>query len=212
MVPLFFLQESLPLQWERYGLVRPPLFAPRSVLETSQKDTREEEDGQPRLQREVRFQCLICTVPFYSTYLRCCCPEYLTASSFCRFEFDILHHEVQTRKLDVSVKNNKMFYTRERKDIGMVGKLPGSAGSIRLSISSTAWGNIVSRSALAHRYWLISQRWIFPKASRNGTHSKNICCTHFIQPLQPSGFLSQIKVIKFQCQTQMFKPSVIDVT
>lgn len=29
--------------------------------------------------------------------------------------------EVQSRKLDVAVKNNKMFYTRERKDIGMVG-------------------------------------------------------------------------------------------
>lgn len=30
--------------------------------------------------------------------------------------------EARTRKLDVSVKNNKMFYTRERKDIGMVGR------------------------------------------------------------------------------------------
>lgn len=29
--------------------------------------------------------------------------------------------EAQTRKLDVAVKNNKMFHTRERKDIGMVG-------------------------------------------------------------------------------------------
>lgn len=28
--------------------------------------------------------------------------------------------EVKTRKLDVAVKNNKMFHTRERKDIGMV--------------------------------------------------------------------------------------------
>lgn len=45
--------------------------------------------------------------------------------SFCRFEFDVSLQEVQTRKLDVSVKNNKMFYTRERKDIGMVGWLPG---------------------------------------------------------------------------------------
>lgn len=38
-----------------------------------------------------------------------------------RFEFDVPLEEVQTRKLDVAVKNNKMFYTRERKDIGMVG-------------------------------------------------------------------------------------------
>lgn len=37
-----------------------------------------------------------------------------------KFEFDVSLQEVQTRKLDVSVKNNKMFYTRERKDIGMV--------------------------------------------------------------------------------------------
>lgn len=37
-----------------------------------------------------------------------------------RFEFDVSLEEVKTRKLDVSVKNNKMFYTRERKDIGMV--------------------------------------------------------------------------------------------
>lgn len=37
-----------------------------------------------------------------------------------KFEFDVSLQEAQTRKLDVSVKNNKMFYTRERKDIGMV--------------------------------------------------------------------------------------------
>ncbi|XP_013870678.1 extended synaptotagmin-3 [Austrofundulus limnaeus] len=37
-----------------------------------------------------------------------------------KFEFDTLLVEAQTRKLDVSVKNNKMFHTRERKDIGMV--------------------------------------------------------------------------------------------
>uniref|UniRef100_H3BXT3 Extended synaptotagmin-like protein 3 n=1 Tax=Tetraodon nigroviridis TaxID=99883 RepID=H3BXT3_TETNG len=37
-----------------------------------------------------------------------------------KFEFDVLLREVQTRRLDVSVKNNKMFYSRERKDIGMV--------------------------------------------------------------------------------------------
>lgn len=38
-----------------------------------------------------------------------------------RFEFDVPLEEVPTRKLDVAVKNNKMFYTKERKDIGMVG-------------------------------------------------------------------------------------------
>lgn len=37
-----------------------------------------------------------------------------------KFEFDVSLQEAQTRKLDVSVKNNKMFYRRERKDIGMV--------------------------------------------------------------------------------------------
>ncbi|XP_026152315.1 extended synaptotagmin-3 [Mastacembelus armatus] len=37
-----------------------------------------------------------------------------------KFEFDVSLEEAQTRKLDVSVKNNKMFHTRERKDIGMV--------------------------------------------------------------------------------------------
>lgn len=37
-----------------------------------------------------------------------------------KFEFDVPLEEVRTRKLDVAVKNNKMFYTRERKDIGMV--------------------------------------------------------------------------------------------
>ncbi|XP_008278562.1 extended synaptotagmin-3 [Stegastes partitus] len=37
-----------------------------------------------------------------------------------KFEFDVSLEEAQTRKLDVSVKNNRMFHTRERKDIGMV--------------------------------------------------------------------------------------------
>lgn len=47
---------------------------------------------------------------------------YFSLSSFCRrFEFDVSLQEVRSRKLDVSVKNNKMLFTRERKDIGMVG-------------------------------------------------------------------------------------------
>ncbi|XP_041858479.1 extended synaptotagmin-3 [Melanotaenia boesemani] len=37
-----------------------------------------------------------------------------------KFEFDVSLEEAKTRKLDVAVKNNKMFHTRERKDIGMV--------------------------------------------------------------------------------------------
>uniref|UniRef100_A0A8P4G9C7 Extended synaptotagmin-3 n=1 Tax=Dicentrarchus labrax TaxID=13489 RepID=A0A8P4G9C7_DICLA len=37
-----------------------------------------------------------------------------------KFEFDLELEDVKNRKLDVAVKNNKMFYTRERKDIGMV--------------------------------------------------------------------------------------------
>ncbi|XP_019945591.2 extended synaptotagmin-3 [Paralichthys olivaceus] len=37
-----------------------------------------------------------------------------------KFEFDVPLQAAQMRKLDVSVKNNKMFHTRQRKDIGMV--------------------------------------------------------------------------------------------
>ncbi|XP_030614059.1 extended synaptotagmin-3 [Archocentrus centrarchus] len=37
-----------------------------------------------------------------------------------KFEFDVSLEEAQTRKLDVSVKNNKMLVSRERKDIGLV--------------------------------------------------------------------------------------------
>uniref|UniRef100_A0A667YN89 Extended synaptotagmin-like protein 3 n=1 Tax=Myripristis murdjan TaxID=586833 RepID=A0A667YN89_9TELE len=37
-----------------------------------------------------------------------------------KFEFDVSLEEAGTRKLDVAVKNNKMFHTRERKEIGMV--------------------------------------------------------------------------------------------
>lgn len=64
------------------------------------------------------------------THLYICLPRYqhevvtvvfLPTLPCRRFEFDVSLQEVQSRKLDVSVKNNKMFYTRERKDIGMVG-------------------------------------------------------------------------------------------
>ncbi|KAM4609367.1 extended synaptotagmin-3 isoform 2-T2 [Polymixia lowei] len=37
-----------------------------------------------------------------------------------KFEFDVSLEEAVTRKLDVAVKNNRMFHTRERKEIGMV--------------------------------------------------------------------------------------------
>ncbi|XP_066497153.1 extended synaptotagmin-3 [Hoplias malabaricus] len=37
-----------------------------------------------------------------------------------KFEFSVPLEEAKTRKLDVSVKNNRMFHTRERKEIGMV--------------------------------------------------------------------------------------------
>ncbi|XP_053185091.1 extended synaptotagmin-3 [Scomber japonicus] len=37
-----------------------------------------------------------------------------------KFEFDVSLEEATSRKLDISVKNNKMFHTREKKDIGMV--------------------------------------------------------------------------------------------
>ncbi|KAM6934528.1 extended synaptotagmin-3 [Xenentodon cancila] len=37
-----------------------------------------------------------------------------------KLEFDVSFEEAKTRTLDVSVKNNRMFHTRESKDIGMV--------------------------------------------------------------------------------------------
>ncbi|KAJ8350480.1 hypothetical protein SKAU_G00256100 [Synaphobranchus kaupii] len=37
-----------------------------------------------------------------------------------KFEFAVSLEEARSRKLDVAVKNNRMFHTRERKDIGMV--------------------------------------------------------------------------------------------
>lgn len=37
-----------------------------------------------------------------------------------KFEFDVSYEEAKSRKLDVAVKNHRMFHTRERKDIGMV--------------------------------------------------------------------------------------------
>uniref|UniRef100_A0A6Q2Y9W5 C2 domain-containing protein n=1 Tax=Esox lucius TaxID=8010 RepID=A0A6Q2Y9W5_ESOLU len=40
-----------------------------------------------------------------------------------KFEFNVSLADAGTRKLDVAVKNNRMFHTRERNEIGMVGSL-----------------------------------------------------------------------------------------
>uniref|UniRef100_A0A8C7VV29 C2 domain-containing protein n=1 Tax=Oncorhynchus mykiss TaxID=8022 RepID=A0A8C7VV29_ONCMY len=40
-----------------------------------------------------------------------------------KFEFDMSLEEAGTRKLDVAVKNNRMFHTRERKEIGMTAQM-----------------------------------------------------------------------------------------
>ncbi|KAK2839528.1 hypothetical protein Q5P01_013268 [Channa striata] len=53
-----------------------------------------------------------------------------------KFEFSVSIEEAQSRKLDVSVKNNKMFHTRERKDIGMVLL---DLSQINLVIGVTEW-------------------------------------------------------------------------
>ncbi|KAG7233894.1 hypothetical protein INR49_006456 [Caranx melampygus] len=53
-----------------------------------------------------------------------------------KFEFDVPLEEAQTRKLDVSVKNNKMLITRERKDIGMVMV---DLSELDLNKGSTEW-------------------------------------------------------------------------
>ncbi|KAL0964087.1 hypothetical protein UPYG_G00318380 [Umbra pygmaea] len=37
-----------------------------------------------------------------------------------KFEFNVSQEEAVTRKLDVAVKNNRMFHTRERNEIGMI--------------------------------------------------------------------------------------------
>uniref|UniRef100_A0A7N5ZYA0 C2 domain-containing protein n=1 Tax=Anabas testudineus TaxID=64144 RepID=A0A7N5ZYA0_ANATE len=51
-----------------------------------------------------------------------------------KFEFQVTLEEAQTRKLDVAVKNNKMFHTRERKDIGMETNTVHSSSIIMLII------------------------------------------------------------------------------
>lgn len=54
-------------------------------------------------------------------WLRLSLAHFLTMLFYHRFEFDVSLEEATSRKLDISVKNNKMFHTREKKDIGMVG-------------------------------------------------------------------------------------------
>lgn len=72
------------------------------------------------------------------------CVERLSPSD-CRFEFDVPLDEAQSRKLDVSVKNNKMLYTRERKDIGMVCKTASVSrfGSLLHMIISKFYSSLV---------------------------------------------------------------------
>ncbi|KAK2906311.1 extended synaptotagmin-3 [Channa argus] len=53
-----------------------------------------------------------------------------------KFEFSVSLEDAQSRKLDVAVKNNKMFHTRERKDIGMVTL---DLSQINLVIGITEW-------------------------------------------------------------------------
>lgn len=127
----WLLQELIPMQWEWHRLLRPHVFAPGPNLETPQEDARQEEDSQPRVPREVRWhdsshdhRCYgksILLQNLCHNAWGCLCNLYLPPVLCNRFEFDVPLEEVQTRRLDVAVKNNKMFYTRERKDIGMVG-------------------------------------------------------------------------------------------
>ena len=125
-------QELIPLQWERHRLLRPPVSAPWAVLVTPQEDTCQEEITQSSLQWKVSSRDPSDISKIHIQWL-----DFLIINvtslhseaqklSWClelfhhRFEFDVSLEEVKTRKLDVAVKNNKMFHTRERKDIGMV--------------------------------------------------------------------------------------------
>ncbi|XP_067115308.1 extended synaptotagmin-3 [Osmerus mordax] len=53
-----------------------------------------------------------------------------------KFEFDASIQEAATRKLDVAVKNNRMFHTRERKEIG---KVLIDLSQLDLAKGSTDW-------------------------------------------------------------------------
>ncbi|XP_064166716.1 extended synaptotagmin-3 [Anguilla rostrata] len=53
-----------------------------------------------------------------------------------KFEFDVPLEEAKNRKLDVAVKNNRMFHSRERKDIGMVLV---DLAQVDLAKGSTEW-------------------------------------------------------------------------
>lgn len=131
----WFLQELVPLQWEWHRLICPPVFAPWPILETPKEDTCQEEDSQPDLQWQVRLWHLSIlhifmkekltstTMSNYRESQRILKVELFLTLVYYRFEFDVSLEEAQSRKLDVAVKNNKMFFTRERKDIGMVGNV-----------------------------------------------------------------------------------------
>ena len=126
-------QELIPLQWEWHRLLCPPVFAPWAVLDTPQEDACQEEITQSGLQWKVSSQnpSDISRIDIYWFAFLIINATLLHSEahklSWClelfhhRFEYDVSLEEVKTRKLDVSVKNNKMLHTRERKDIGMVG-------------------------------------------------------------------------------------------
>lgn len=119
---LCFLQKGLvPLQRERHGFVCPPVPAPWSGLPSPQEDTRPEEDRVPILQWEVSRKVFFFNLsdlplsqePGFHVVCQTSFPG--------RFEFDVPLTEALNRKLDVAVKNNKMFHRKEIKDIGTVG-------------------------------------------------------------------------------------------
>ena len=83
-----------------------------------------------------------------------------------RFEFDVSLQEAQTRKLDVAVKNGKMFHSREIKDIGMVGNTTCNCRSV-CSFHKISQGkgslNALCRSTVS------SVRQIFPTLAHYGS-------------------------------------------
>ena len=80
--------------------------------------------------------------------------------SFARFEFNVSQEEALTRKLDIAVKNNRMFHSRERKEIGMVNKLwePVGLHGLRKCIiknNNNVW--ILRQTAIRlcpYKFWL----------------------------------------------------------
>lgn len=82
-----------------------------------------------------------------------------------RFEFDVSLQEAQTRKLDVAVKNGKMFHSRESKDIGMVGNTTCNRLSVHFTRFSKGKGSL---NALCSSM-VSSVRQIFPTLAHYGS-------------------------------------------